>query len=55
MRSLFKIIWAILREISDESAYERHLRAHGRLHSGEEWRLFSDERMARKYARAKCC
>ena len=55
MKALLKILWGILREISDESAYERHLQAHGRAHSAEEWRHFSDERMARKYARAKCC
>ena len=55
MRTFFNTIWAILREISDESAYERHLRAHGRTHSAEEWRRFADERFAHKYARAKCC
>ena len=45
----------ILREIGDENAYERHLRAHGRAHSGEEWRRFSEERLQAKYQRAKCC
>ena len=55
MRRLGRLILAILREIADENAYERHLRAHGRAHSAAEWRHFSDERMARKYARAKCC
>jgi hypothetical protein len=55
MRRLLRAVWAILREISDESAYQRHLRVHGRSHSGVEWRRFLDERLARKYARAKCC
>lgn len=55
MRVVLRTLWAILREISDESAYQRHLQAHGRIHSPEEWRRFSDERFARKYARAKCC
>jgi hypothetical protein len=55
MRALCRTILAILREISDESAYQRHLRFHGREHSGPEWRRFSDERLARKFARAKCC
>jgi hypothetical protein len=48
-------VLALLREIGDESAYQRHLAAHGREHSGAEWRRFSEERMRSKYARAKCC
>ena len=45
----------LLRELADENAYRRHLEAHGRAHSGAEWRRFSEERMREKYARAKCC
>ena len=45
----------LLRELSDESAYLRHLDAHGRTHSGEEWRRFSEERLRAKYLRVKCC
>lgn len=52
---LFRIIVGILREIGDESAYRRHLAAHGRKHSGDEWRRFSEELLSRKYRRAKCC
>ncbi len=48
-------IAALLRELSDEAAYKRHLAAHGREHSAEEWRRFSDSRFRAKYARAKCC
>jgi hypothetical protein len=55
MKQFWSIIWGILRELSDESAYERHLRAHGRTHSAEEWRKFSEERLRAKYLRAKCC
>jgi hypothetical protein len=55
MRTLLRTVLAILREISDESAYQRHLQAHGRQHSSVEWRRFLDERLARKFARAKCC
>ena len=33
MRQVFRIILDILREISDESAYKRHLLAHGTQHS----------------------
>lgn len=45
----------LLRELSDESAYRRHLERTGRRHSGEEWRRFTDERLRAKYARVKCC
>ncbi len=55
LRILGRIILGILREISDESAYKRHLVAHEAQHSGEEWRRFSEERLKQKYARAKCC
>jgi hypothetical protein len=55
MRKLAGIILAILREIGDENAYARHLAAHGREHSAEEWRRFSEERLRAKFARAKCC
>ena len=46
---------ALLRELADENAYQRHLAAHGRPHSGEEWRRFSEERLRAKYTRPKCC
>ncbi len=55
LRALGRILYGILREIADENAYERHLRMHGRAHSGEEWRRFSEERLRAKYARPKCC
>ncbi len=50
-----RVVLAILREIGDENAYQRHLKMHNRSHSGPEWRLFCDERLRAKYARAKCC
>jgi hypothetical protein len=55
MRSLWSIVIGLLRELSDESAYERHLQVHGRRRSAEEWRRFSEERFRAKYMRAKCC
>jgi len=55
MRQFLRIILELLRELSDESAYRRHLAAHGRSHSAAEWRRFSDERLRAKYLRAKCC
>jgi hypothetical protein len=55
MRRFGKLLLALLRELADENAYQRHLATHGRPHSGAEWRRFSEERMSAKYARAKCC
>jgi hypothetical protein len=55
MRRIGSLILALLRELSDENAYNRHLAAHGVSHSGEEWRRFSEERLRAKYSRAKCC
>jgi hypothetical protein len=55
LRSLASLAVAILRELSDENPYRRHLLEHGREHSGEEWRRFSEERLREKYARPKCC
>jgi hypothetical protein len=55
LRRIGGLVLALLRELGDESAYARHLAAHGRAHSGAEWRRFFEERMRVKYARAKCC
>jgi hypothetical protein len=55
MRRFARLVLSLLRELADENAYARHLAAHGRPHSGEEWRRFSEERLRAKYARAKCC
>ncbi len=55
LRAFGGLILALLRELSDESAYHRHLAAHGRPHSPAEWRRFSDQRLRAKYFRPKCC
>jgi hypothetical protein len=55
MKKLVRLVLDLLRELSDENAYQRHLALHGRPHSGPEWRRFSEERLRAKYARAKCC
>jgi hypothetical protein len=55
VRRIGSLILALLRELADENAYKRHLEAHGRSHSAEEWRRFSEERLRAKYQRAKCC
>lgn len=55
LRQIGAFALALLRELADENAYQRHLAAHGRAHSAEEWRHFSEHRLQAKYARAKCC
>lgn len=55
MKTFWRVYVALLRELSDENPYQRYLIAHGRKHSSEEWRRFSDERLGSKYRRAKCC
>lgn len=51
----WRTILAILRELSDENAYQRHLRIHGKTESPEEYRRFQTEHFKAKYQRAKCC
>jgi hypothetical protein len=55
MKRLGRFILALLRELADESAYQRHLAAHGCPHSREEWRRFSEARLRARYAIARCC
>jgi hypothetical protein len=55
MKHALRLFWRLLRELSDENAYARHLAARGLCDSAEEWRHFSEERLRAKYARAKCC
>ncbi len=55
MRRFVKLVVGLLKELSDESAYQRHLAAHGRAHSREEWRRFCEERLRARYTRPKCC
>ncbi len=55
LRAFGKIVIGILRELSDESAYARHLAALGRPHSGAEWRHFCEHHLRAKYSRPKCC
>ncbi len=55
MRRFFQLALQLLKELSDENAYERHLRAHGVPHSGAEWRRFCDERWLAGSRRARCC
>jgi hypothetical protein len=55
VRAFCGLILTLLRELADENAYQRHLTAHGLVHSAEEWHRFADQRLRAKYARAKCC
>jgi len=55
LRRFTSFMLALLRELADESAYQRHLAANAREHSPEEWRKFSDERLRARYFRPKCC
>jgi hypothetical protein len=55
LRRFGAVVMGLLRELSDENAYRRHLAARGKGHSGEEWRKFCEERLRAKYQRPKCC
>jgi hypothetical protein len=46
---------ALARELSDESAYARHLELTGHPHSASEWRAFIDHKHKCKYQNGKCC
>jgi hypothetical protein len=46
---------ALLRHLSDESAYRRSLESSGRRATPEEWRRFSDARYAARFTRPRCC
>ena len=55
LRRFGRMLVRVLQELGDESAYQRHLAAHGRSESPEEWRRFLDERLRAKFSRPKCC
>ena len=55
LRGLGRFALSLLRELSDESAYQRRLKFHGRKASPEEWRRFSEERYRARFSRPKCC
>ncbi len=55
VRQFGRLLLGLLRELADESAYRRHLAAHGRMHSAAEWRRFSEERLNARFTRPKCC
>ena len=55
LRKFGRVLLGILKEIADENAYQRHLAAHGRPHSAEEWRRFPEHRLKARYLRVRCC
>jgi hypothetical protein len=50
-----RILWAALREIFDESAYERFLRRTQMASSREAYAAFCRERESSQARRTKCC
>jgi hypothetical protein len=55
LRAVAQIISGVVAELSDQNAYQRHLAAHGTVHSPQEWRRFQDEHAAAGSRRPKCC
>ena len=49
------LLLALLRELADENAYQRYLVRRGVTASPEEWRQFSNARLAARFERPKCC
>ena len=52
---LRRIVAGILRGLSDEEAYARHLAHRGAAPSAEEWRRFCEHRLRSRYERGRCC
>ncbi len=55
LKRIASLMLALLRELADENAYQRHLAAHGRRHSAREWREFCDRRLSARFIRPRCC
>jgi hypothetical protein len=55
LRRIAAYFVALARELSDETAYARHLQLTGHPHSAQEWRSFIDNKHRRKYTNPKCC
>jgi hypothetical protein len=52
---VLRTVWAALREIFDESAYERFLQLRGLPRSRDSYALFQLERRAAQERRPRCC
>ncbi|MBI3666832.1 MAG: putative selenoprotein [Acidobacteria bacterium] len=55
IRKTGNLLWALLRELADQSAYERYLKERRTRPSPEEWRRFSDARAAARFGQPRCC
>ena len=55
IRRAGSLLLALLRELADQNAYDRYLAARGLAASPEEWRRFSNARLAARFERPKCC
>jgi len=55
LQRVMKLVLGLLRELGDESAYQRYLTCHDRVHSAQEWRRFQEARLSTKYRHGKCC
>ena len=55
MKRFWRLMRDLLLELSDQSAYQRHLIAHGTEHSAVEWQRFCDEKWQAKARRGRCC
>ncbi len=55
IRKTGSLLLALLRELADQSAYERYLKQRRACHSAEEWRRFSDARAAARFGQPWCC
>ena len=53
--SALRIIWATLREIFDEAAYDRFLRTRGLTTSSEAYESFQQGRRATQERKPRCC
>lgn len=49
------LFFELIRELTDQNAYERHLAMAGVPHSAEEWRNFSNHRLAARFGSCFCC
>jgi hypothetical protein len=54
-KDFVRIVAGVVAELSDQNAYQRHLAAHGTVHSPEQWRRFQDEHAAEQSRRPRCC
>jgi hypothetical protein len=55
MRLLLRYVRELIRELSDQGAYQRYLQRSGQAPSPAAWKQFADHRYRRKYSNAKCC